>query len=69
MTETIILDLDHIPTADVEAADPIDWSMLDYSLPTPLERFEMELASFLTSSMWLSSSARHGMHVGLYSST
>ena len=46
MAQTIILDLDHIPTADVEAADPIDWSMLDYSLPTPLERFEDEFSQF-----------------------
>ena len=46
MTQTIILDLDHIPTADVEAEDPIDWSKFDYSLPTPLERFEDEFSQF-----------------------
>ena len=46
MDETIILDLDHIPTADVQAEDPIDWSRFDYSLPTPLERFEAEFGDF-----------------------
>ena len=46
MDETIILDLDHIPTADVQAEEPIDWSKFDYSLPTPLERFEAEFGDF-----------------------